>query len=331
MPGIREMMRPGLLVVALLAAAGAIGHVSLTGAQASPEFAIDPSTQVLPASTSSVQVSVRIESGNSVAAFQFVLKYDPMVLGEPAVSEGPYLGSSGRTVSCLEPVVDSDRDGPGTVQYGCATTGSGGGASGSGVLATVSLRVTHPGSSGLELLRARLGSDLGDSLCSAPDCPVRNGNVRIGDAAGTDGSDANSHSGGSNPSPSSPNGGASTRDPGSPNDPGTSGSESTGTMDSVGSKPVDGNPSLGDAGSSADPGSAQTTGSAGGARQLPPNASRSGAPGSVGKFGMGPEQKPGVLPDEGTIALLWLVGLAFVTAGAKLRSHVVRSSATQRK
>ena len=97
-------------------------------------FSLSPPNQTVPFASGSAQVQVHLDHANDVGAFEFILKYDPAVLGNPVVALGSFLGSTGRPVFCPAPIVDAAL---GSVRYGCASVGLGAGVSGSGVVATL--------------------------------------------------------------------------------------------------------------------------------------------------------------------------------------------------
>lgn len=90
-------------------------------------------------------MDVVVEDVVNLGAFEFNLLYDASVLEFVDVSGGPFLGSSGRPVECLEP-----RLSPGSVHFLCVTLGpEPAGPDGSGTLATVTLDPVEEGSSAL--------------------------------------------------------------------------------------------------------------------------------------------------------------------------------------
>jgi hypothetical protein len=127
-------------------------------------ISLKPSREIVPLAAGSAAFQVEIGSASNVAAFQFLLRYDPSVLTLPTVQVGPFLGSTGRQLFCPAPVVDGYA-GPGTLLYGCATVGFGPGVDGSGVLATVRFSLASAGSTSISLEQIMTGDALGDSLC----------------------------------------------------------------------------------------------------------------------------------------------------------------------
>ncbi|MGB6837603.1 MAG: cohesin domain-containing protein, partial [Dehalococcoidia bacterium] len=91
---------------------------------------IYPLTQTVMAG-SNFEVDVVVANVTNLGAFEFTLAFDPALVEFASISQGPFLGSSGRTVSCMPPLLAE-----GSVSFTCVTLGAEpGGASGSGVLA----------------------------------------------------------------------------------------------------------------------------------------------------------------------------------------------------
>lgn len=166
-----------MAAIGLLAVWPALGSTS--GAQQSPVFTLTPRTQTVDLSSGTANVEVRIEGVTDLAAFEFVLRYDTGVLEQPSVQPGPFLGSTGRQVTCLNPRVDSEEHGPGTLQYACVTTALGDGVSGSGLLATVTFELAGGASTPLVFDKATATNANADSRCAAATCPVQHGSVNV--------------------------------------------------------------------------------------------------------------------------------------------------------
>lgn len=160
----------GLVVmVALLAprAAGpALGQGDTTVQVVSPDTAEVDST---------VAVQIRIENVTNLGSYEWFLTYDPTILelaGNPV--NGDFLGSSGRSPQCPEPIVDA-----GTVRFGCGSSGyPTAGPTGSGLLSTVTFTALVSGSSSLCLSWASLS----DATLDVNDIPagVVNDSIAVG-------------------------------------------------------------------------------------------------------------------------------------------------------
>jgi hypothetical protein len=93
-------------------------------------------------------VDIVIERAADLHAFEFRLGFDPLVVTVEAAEVGEFLGSTGRSVITLGPVIDNDAR---TLTLGGLSMGVGEGPTGTGVLATVSLEAVGGGSSPLDL------------------------------------------------------------------------------------------------------------------------------------------------------------------------------------
>lgn len=163
-----------LAVTAIAGAGGASG-------QEVAAFKLSPQQQTVNLSSGTVSVDVNVVNVTDMASFEFTLRYDRGVLRNPAVVSGPFLGSTGRHVSCLEPVVDSESNGPGTLQFGCATLALGEGVSGSGLLATVTFDLAGGSQTALVFEETVLTNANADSVCAggALHCGGTNGSITV--------------------------------------------------------------------------------------------------------------------------------------------------------
>jgi hypothetical protein len=94
-----------------------------------------------------VSVDVVVDNVVNLGAYQFTLSFNPGVVAFLSIQNGPFLGSSNRTVLCNTPSV-----GASTVSFGCVTLGSTPpGPAGSGTLATVQFEASANGSSPFHL------------------------------------------------------------------------------------------------------------------------------------------------------------------------------------
>jgi hypothetical protein len=119
---------------------------------------VDPATQTVTAGTD-VVVGVRVTNVTNLGAYEFELSYFGSALSVVSVTDGPFLGSTGRTVFCLNAQV-----GAGIYRFGCVTQGGGAPPSGSGLLATVRLSTSCAATSPLDLTLADLGDVLGNDI-----------------------------------------------------------------------------------------------------------------------------------------------------------------------
>ncbi len=121
---------------------------------------VSPTSQTVTAG-SDVFVDIYVDGVASLAAYEFELAFQSNVMTYVSVTNGPFLGSTGRAVTCLPPLL-----GEGTVRYGCLTFAPPppDGPTGSGLLATVRLGTSCSGISSLNLNIANLSETLGASI-----------------------------------------------------------------------------------------------------------------------------------------------------------------------
>jgi len=113
------------------------------------------------------QFDVQIMADNvaNLGDFQFQLTYDDKRLEFISVGKGPFLGSSGREVTCFD-ARGSQAPASNVVGYACATLGPKppAGAAGSGVLATVTFKAVSAGDVALSLSGVKLTDPPGELL-----------------------------------------------------------------------------------------------------------------------------------------------------------------------
>ena len=132
---------------------------------------VEPANQSV-AAGNDVVVDLVVDNVANLAAYEFELSFDPTILGYISVTNSPFLGSTGRTVTCLPPIL-----GVGSVRFGCVTFAPPppDGPSGSGTLATVRLSSSCSGTTSLALTLVGLGDALGGSIPTGS----QNGSVTI--------------------------------------------------------------------------------------------------------------------------------------------------------
>lgn len=126
--------------VAALLSAGIATAATTTLRVVPPESPINPGT--------TFTVDIAVSDASNLGSFQFIFGYNPAVLKFEKMALGEFLGSTGRTANPLGPRVDESA---GQVTFGAFTLGQQPGASGSGQLATVTLRALAGGTSPLEI------------------------------------------------------------------------------------------------------------------------------------------------------------------------------------
>jgi hypothetical protein len=162
-----------------------LAALALGGWQVRPVSGQDALVRVVapaiwPPDGGSFEVRVEVEGVTNLAAFELKLAFDPSVLVYEGVEAGPFLGSTGRSVSCLDPdFFTPQRD---IFFFACSTVGPEPlGPSGAGVLAKVRFRPGDRGPSPLGLSVVRLADIAGQDIPAA----VQQGSVTIGRSAGT--------------------------------------------------------------------------------------------------------------------------------------------------
>ncbi len=120
-------------------------------------------------------VDVQVEDVNDLAAYEFILEFDPDIVSYVDVSNGPFVGRTGRVVFCPDPITDV-----GTVRFGCVTsepspTSETPGASGSGQLAEVVFQAVDEGVSPLNLIMVELADTFAEDIPAS----VQNGSVSV--------------------------------------------------------------------------------------------------------------------------------------------------------
>jgi hypothetical protein len=133
-----------------------------------------------PPNGGSFEVRVEAEGVTDLAAFELKLAFDPSILAYEGVEPGPFLGSTGRSVSCLDPdFFTLQRD---IFFFACSTTGPEPlGPSGAGVLATVRFRPGGRGPSPLDLSAVKLTNTRGQPIPAV----AQGSSVVIATSAGT--------------------------------------------------------------------------------------------------------------------------------------------------
>jgi hypothetical protein len=96
----------------------------------------------------SFTVSVMIDDASDLGAFEFDLLYLPATVIVDDVTLGDFLGSTGRTLIPVVPIIDNAA---GKTSFGAATVGSAAGPNGTGELAIIALTAQSEGESLLDL------------------------------------------------------------------------------------------------------------------------------------------------------------------------------------
>ena len=121
--------------------------------------ALVPSSQSVPAGQQ-LSVDVTVADVTNLGSYEWMLEFDPLVIEYVNVANGPFLGSTGRSVFCPSPILAE-----GSVRFGCVTTGTAPpGPSGSGVLSTLTFNALVEGTSALHFVWVELSDPLGDDI-----------------------------------------------------------------------------------------------------------------------------------------------------------------------
>ncbi|MCH8066667.1 MAG: hypothetical protein IIC90_12725 [Chloroflexi bacterium] len=164
-----------LTAVAILSATAALllPLIPTEGAQAQPSTVVrvSPAIRTVSAGTD-IDVNIFIDDVAVLGAYEFELAFPPNILGFLSVTNGPFLGSTGRSVIC-----QPRQFGAGSVRFGCSTEAPPppDGPTGSGLLATVRLSTFSCDSGALNLVRVVLSDTLGTSIPTN----VQNGSITV--------------------------------------------------------------------------------------------------------------------------------------------------------
>jgi uncharacterized repeat protein (TIGR01451 family) len=125
---------------------------------------VSPASKRVPLSGGSFTIDIVAEDVTNLAAYQVELTYDPAIVRVMAVTPGPFLGSTGRSVAPVGPTINNNA---GRAAFGAFTFGSQSGVNGAGVLATVTLEPQTKGTSQLTLGNLRLADPNSTPLTAA--------------------------------------------------------------------------------------------------------------------------------------------------------------------
>jgi hypothetical protein len=155
-------IRPGVGLSLLGAAIISISVAGVALAQTNQaRMVVEPPTEQVKKGGPDFLVNIVADNVSNVGHFQFSLSYDPSIIKYVGVEGGSFLSSTGREMQCPEAKVDAGN--PETLNFNCVTLGpppsvpgGKGGASGSGVLATVTFSPVGGGTTALDLKDGRL-------------------------------------------------------------------------------------------------------------------------------------------------------------------------------
>jgi hypothetical protein len=156
------------LVAAALVSAGVLRNAE---SATTPTIALDmdPSTPGIQSnatystSTDPIAIDVVVLDAQETGAFEFIFAYDALFIEFIGYNIGPWLGSTGRTLTCRDIITEN------TVRIGCNTSlADPPGPSGDGLLATLFFRPKIGGDPCLTLLLVETASVLGEAIITQP-------------------------------------------------------------------------------------------------------------------------------------------------------------------
>lgn len=111
-------------------------------------------------------VTIAVERASNLGAYEFEFNFDPSVISTTVsnIQLGPFLASTGRTSAALRLASSPNR--PGTPLFGAYSYGEEPGPDGNGVLATVTMLATAPGTSPITLTGLKLTDIDGDEVAA---------------------------------------------------------------------------------------------------------------------------------------------------------------------
>jgi hypothetical protein len=116
-------------------------------------------------------VQISIAGVMNLGTYEWQLAFDPNVVAFDGATDGGFLGSTGRVVTCaVPPAADLQ---PGNVRFGCLTGGSApAGPNGGGLLSTVAFQPVGDGAPNIHFVCAGLGDPLGNDIpiSNVPPC-----------------------------------------------------------------------------------------------------------------------------------------------------------------
>ena len=169
----------GILGVGLLIAAAAVWPDGGTVGAQTAVMKVVPASQTVDIDGGKFSVDIVVEDVSNLGSFEFTLTFDPSVLRLVGVEKGPLLDSTGRRVFCPRPIYNSPAPSvpsEDAVRFGCASSDPPEeeipGASGTGVVATVTFAPREAGTSqlwmGLAQDKYSLADPLGEDIAFVP-------------------------------------------------------------------------------------------------------------------------------------------------------------------
>ncbi len=103
-----------------------------------------------------VTVDIKIANAVDLGGYLFTVTWDDTILDFVSVSDGPFLGSTGRAVVCAPVTLV-----PGSATFTCSSIGTGGGPSGAGTIASVQFVTLADGTTPIVLADAKMKTTSG--------------------------------------------------------------------------------------------------------------------------------------------------------------------------
>lgn len=162
----------------------AVAVLALAAASATAQTPAGPSVRLqgpqeeIPRNQKTVDLQLMVENVQNLGGFQFILNFDPKILEATGAEVGDFLGSSGREVLCKDPTIDE-----GALRFACVTLRQQpAGANGSGLLATVHLKVRGSGPTDLSLDKVGLYTPPGEII---PPAAITGSSLVVAGGSGT--------------------------------------------------------------------------------------------------------------------------------------------------
>jgi hypothetical protein len=132
---------------------------------------MDPATPGIQTSVSvnegveAVQIDVVVQNANAIGAFEFMVSFDVIALEFVGWEAGPFLGSTGRPVTCFKVITEN------TIRIGCTSTGPPppDGPSGDGVVARLYFRPRWTGETCISMMLVETAEIFGHMLPTVGD------------------------------------------------------------------------------------------------------------------------------------------------------------------
>lgn len=134
---------------------------------------VSPPSKRVPISAGNFTMDIVAQDVSNLGAYQVELTFNPAIVHVVSVSPGPFLGSTGRTVSPVGPIIDNNL---GKVTFGAFTFGPQPGVNGTGVLATVTFQPRAHGTSSLHLQNLQVADPASNPI---PGVTTEDGQVEI--------------------------------------------------------------------------------------------------------------------------------------------------------